>query len=445
MDIYRDLPVANNLIYKNNPSSIVVLDSRNRSIDIESMDIIHKGLGMKMFGYHYMIYRDGTIQAGRPERAFSCDVVVLNQVMQNNLPNTSPLTTVNLEVESATDIISAGRIFICLEGNTSATDMTLLQRNSLIELGKDIRGRYRNIRNIYSYAEFMLESDNLGIYVDFNTIRSEINSTFVPVYVDTPAGTISYTYGKRELYFDPEDPISGNDVKLVQVYLKTLDIPLKDTAGIYNLYTFEAVKSFQRMFGLEVTGTMKENEYNLLAAKIRQLSVTIDYSQYHRYLYYRSYNPLQGLDVDNLQDKLGRLNLGTKSGTYDYATQENVKVFQRSVGIEPDGEVGPLTWRLLNDSVGVEYTREFIYDPNHIMRGDDIKFIQQKIALIARRFGIIEYHINGKYDLITYNNIRKIQSQTNFPINGIVDDRLFKYLIEITTVNYEEPTTALST
>jgi len=119
MRINRELEIAKNLIYKNNPSAIVILDSRNRSIGIKDMDLIHKALGMKMFGYHYMIYRDGSIHAGRPEKAFSCDVSVVTQKIQNNKDpkDISPFDIQeDIEVESAENIISSGRIFICLEG-----------------------------------------------------------------------------------------------------------------------------------------------------------------------------------------------------------------------------------------------------------------------------------------------------------------------------------------
>ena len=397
------------------------------------MDRIHRALGMKMFGYHYMIYRDGTIHAGRPERAFSCDIEVVTQAMHTNrnLENESPFdfSPEDLEVESATNVISSGRIFICLEGHTEASDITLMQRNSLIELSRDIKERNRNVRGIYSLSE-IIPVDNLGIFVDMNTIRSEINSSLVPVYVDTPVGGVSYTYGGRELVYNPENPLSGNDVRLVQLYLRALNIPLRSTNAIYDLFTFRAIKEFQKIARLEITGNMDEENFRVLQEKVRELSVVRDFSQYHRLLYYKEYNMMSGRDVSNLQSNLARLRYLEQTDEFDKQTMEGVKRFQYDAGLEQDGVVGPITWRMIMDTIGVEFERTIVYNPDDLVRGNDVRFIQRKIALMARRFGIVTYSSNGVYDEITFNNVRKIQSQINFPIDGIINEKMFDYFAQ---------------
>lgn len=435
MRLNRTLPISRDLIYRNNPVSIIILDSRNRNMGINDIDIIHRGLGMKMFGYHYYIDREGIIYAGRPERAFSCDVAITTQKMQTNYinDNVSPFDDYDIEVDSAKNIVSSGRIFICLEGNTEIMDITFKQRSSLITLGKDVKERNRNIRGIYSLSEILPDTFNLGIYVDMNSIRAEINSTLVPVYVNTPAGGISYTYGMRELFYNVYDPLSGNDVKLVQLYLKALDIPIRDTSGIYNLFTHQAVENFQRMFDLEVTGKMTKLEYDLLLEKVRSLSISYDYSLYHRLLYYRKDNPMIGDDVTNIQNRMKTLRYVDATGKFDKQMEDGVIKFQKDFGLTPDGEIGPITWRMIMKTLGFEFTRLIEYTPDHLIEGEDIRFLQRKIAIIARKFGIVTYSINGLYDEITYNNIRKIQSQINFPINGIIDEKMFDYIANVST------------
>jgi len=47
--------------------------------------------------------------------------------------------------------------------------------------------RNRGMRSIYSLSEIIPDSQNLGVFVDINSIRAEITSTVVPTYVNTPS------------------------------------------------------------------------------------------------------------------------------------------------------------------------------------------------------------------------------------------------------------------
>lgn len=434
VEIDRSLPLGKDLIFANNPSMLVLVDSRNKQSDIVTLDKVHRALGMKMFGYHYYVARNGDIYAGRPERAFSCDVEVLMQHVvfnKDSTTNESPFPVSNLEFDTAGNIISAGRIFICAEGNTEVADFTDVQRSSIIALCKDIRSRNRNIRNVYSLTEFVPELRNLGIFVDMNKLRSEIMSTIVPAYISTPSGVISYTFGKRELYYDSDKPISGNDVKLLQHYLMSLGIPVTNPSGEYDLFTYEAVKEFQKRTGLDKTGRMKQKDYEKLNELMYlTFSKNKDFSTYHRMLYYRHNNTQKGDDVNRLQDKLKGLRLAEKSGRFDVQTDIAVRNYQRKNGLVVDGLVGPITWRMIMGSANVDFYRPLrLEEPN--MRGGDVKIIQERIRDFRKRFGIVKVTTNGIYDETTKKNIMKIQSIANFPINGIVDDLLFNYIMEL--------------
>ena len=63
----------------------------------------------------------------------------------------------------------------------------------------------------------------------------------------------------------------------------------------------------------------------------------------------------KGLDVKHLQEALNALSLSTNSlkidGIFGQQTKARVMAFQRSIGLKPDGIVGPLTGKALLASV----------------------------------------------------------------------------------------------
>src|SRR5699024_3888708 len=81
--------------------------------------------------------------------------------------------------------------------------------------------RWRSIRNVYSLTEYMPSINNFGKMVDMNSLRLDVANSYVPITHNVPAGT-SYTYGSRQLYYDSEYPLSGNDISMVQEYLYVL-------------------------------------------------------------------------------------------------------------------------------------------------------------------------------------------------------------------------------
>lgn len=430
MEIIKSLERSKELIYQNNPSAIIVVDSRNPTVGLDSLDDMHRGLGMKMFGYHYFIDKLGNIYQGRPESAFSCDVELLMQSMYSSLINEdiSPFELTNIELTDAKKVQSAGRIFICIEGNTEISTMTPSQRSSLVALGKDIKSRNRNIRNVYSFSEIYPQYQNLGSYVDMNSIRAEVNATIVPVYIDTPAGTVSYSFGRRDFYYNPDNLISGNDIKLLQLYFKIIGIPVKNTNGIYDLFMYQSVVNFQKSYSLDNDGMFNSDDFNTVLNAVKLYNTDIDNSIYRRMLYYRADNMMKGEDIDRVVDKLFQLRLITQIHlTFNESVMNAVKVFQLSNNITNDGVIGPNTWRILEDSQIIIFERNLqLKTPN--MQGNDVLVVQEAIKKMARSYGIVTFSMDGVYDEITYNNIRKIQSMINFPINGIVDENMFDFM-----------------
>ena len=178
MEINNPLEISPNLVYRNNPSGIIILDAHSSVMSIQTMDMLHKSLGLWMYGYHYFIDKNGDVYGGRPERALACNADVLLQSQLTNMThlNISPFDLKNnadkFESTAPTSVVSAGKIFICLEGITSQSSPPSIQIESLINLCKDINSRYMNMRTIYSLSELLPQYNNLGIFVDMNAIRA---------------------------------------------------------------------------------------------------------------------------------------------------------------------------------------------------------------------------------------------------------------------------------
>ena len=437
METIKSINISDSLVYMNNPSNIIIVDSRNITSDIEILDNVHRGLGMKMYGYHYFISKLGDIYSGRPERAFACDVEILMQTMYTNLiaADISPfdIDPELIEVKDAKSIISAGKIFICIEGNTEFSDMSVSQRDSLVSLCRDIQSRYRNIRNIYSLGEYIPKYNNLGSFVDMNSIRSDVNSSSVPVFVDTPSGSISYTYGKRSLYYNADNLISGNDVKRMQLYLGIIGFKNTLMNGIFDVFTYQTVVDFQKMTGLEVDGIFNDDDFEKLNQMVIRLNSSDGiFNKYHRILKYRQVNVLNGEDVLEVQTKLSELHMNiVVNGNYDIQTRDCVMEFQLNNNLTVNGEVGPIVWKVLMNKSSVKFTRELVYNPLENMFGEDIKLIQSQIKKVARNFGISTYTLNGFYDELTFNNARKIQAMSNYPIDGIIDESMYDFIMSL--------------
>ena len=143
---------------------------------------------------------------------------------------------------------------------------------------------------------------------------------------------------------------------------------------------------------------------------------------------------MKGPDVGRIQNHLVAMKLLPEvTNKFDEATDIAVRTFQRKAGVEPDGIIGPITWKQVLSGEEIKFTRNLRYDAANPMRGSEIKYLQEKIRDLQRRYSLAQISLTGEYDEITYNNIRKIQSLSNLPITGVVDERLFNYLLNLTT------------
>ena len=373
-------------------------------------------------------YTDNTdpeIRANNIEREKYVDGIKIQKSNKNNL----------LRIEDGGRIETINKIYICLEGNTKISDINNDQYKSIIALSKNILNRNTNVKNIYGLSELIPNLNNPGIFLDMNKIRSESKLELLPVYVNTPSGNNTYTFGSRDFYYDEKNNISGNDIALYQTYLKLIGYPLLEVTGVYDFNTYNLSKQFQASIETEVNGIISTFEFTKLKSLIKTiLSKNTNKYEFNRILEYRKgYKSQYGDDVKLIQQKLKDLLLyiGEINGKYSKEVMESVKSFQKLSLIPVDGKVGPSTFDMILLSENIEFTENIVYDPDKIEFSGIVKRIQTIIRNNTKKFGLTSVTVNGIYDKITYINIKKIQINQLLTPTGIIDKVLYEYLINI--------------
>ncbi len=211
---------------------------------------------------------------------------------------------------------------------------------------------------------------------------------------------------------------ANNDVALVQTRLNRISanypaIPkIYEANGIYNEATAEAVRAFQRIFGLTEDGIVGRSTWYRIAYiynGVKRLSdlnsegLTLGElpSEYPETLR----EGMQGPAIRVLQYYLAYIAQYVNSvpsveldGVFGPATREAVIAFQRTYGLPRDGIVGEITWNLLyNTYLGMIGTEPMRYEEGrtlpfpgrNLSRGDsgeDVRALQQYLSYVGRSY-----------------------------------------------------------
>ena len=282
----------------------------------------------------------------------------------------------------------------------------------------------------------------------------------ISIFEDAPVGDNTQGYPGYEIGLGS----AGNPVLAIQRDLRRIRknypaIPdISNTLGIYDDETVNAVKKFQEIFDLPQTGVVnKATWYKIkyIYTSVKKLSdlyseglskdeVTFLYTDK---LTYGS----TGIEVEYVHYYLDALafldndipRLQTNS-IYNNNTITMVKAFQKKYNLPVTGEFTYSDWQVLKNMYNnilnsipkesQELATEF-YPDYFLMKGTTGKDVRrmQKFLLEICRFdhSIPGVRVNGIFDDLTENSIKKLQQDYGFDINGIVGPLLWRKIVEL--------------
>ena len=257
---------------------------------------------------------------------------------------------------------------------------------------------------------------------------------------------------------------AGNPVLEIQRDLRRIKknypaIPnISNTLGIYDEETENAVKKFQEIFGLPVTGIVNKSTWykikyvytsvkklsNLYSEGISESEATFLYTDELNYgdtgieVEYVHYflDALAFLDND-----IPRLPLNS---IYNNNTITMVKAFQQKYNLPVTGIFTYSDWLVLQsayDNILKSFPKEYQDYVNELypdyflvkgMKGNDIFRLQRFLLSICKYDKSIPgVRVNGIFDDLTELSIKKIQNDYDFDINGIVGPLLWSKIVEL--------------
>ena len=256
----------------------------------------------------------------------------------------------------------------------------------------------------------------------------------------------------------------GNPVKAIQRDLNRIRInypaipKINDTLGAYDQETVDAVKKFQEIFALPVTGEVdKATWYKIkyIYTSVKKLSdlyseglspqeadfLYRDELQYGdtgiemEYLHYYL-NSIAFLDPD--------IPLLKTNSVFNDNTRTMVMAFQSKYGLPVTGKVTYADWNILIDiynKILKSYPKEYadyvneLYPDYFLSRGmsnNDVKRLQQFLLKICQYDKSIPgVRVSGTFDELTEKSIKKLQNDYGFTINGLVGPLLWKKIVDL--------------
>lgn len=257
---------------------------------------------------------------------------------------------------------------------------------------------------------------------------------------------------------------AGNPVLAIQRDLKRIRqnypaIPdITTTLGIYDQETENAVKKFQEIFGLPITGNVDKGTWykiKYVYTSVKKLSDLYSEGiskEEATFLYTDELNYGDtGIEVEYIHYFLDAIAFLDKdiprlqtNSIYNNNTITMVKAFQEKYKLPVTGVFTYSDWTVLKNayrnilkSFPKEY-QEYVNDlyPDYFltrgMTGNDVKRFQKFLLAICKYDKSIPgVRVNGTFDELTEKSVKKIQNDYGFDINGIVGPLLWKKVVEL--------------
>ena len=236
-------------------------------------------------------------------------------------------------------------------------------------------------------------------------------------------------------------------------------IPTIDSSlGIYNEDVVNAVKKFQEIFSLPVTGNVDKATwykikyvYNsvkklaeLYSEGLSEDDVTFLYADELKY-------GDTGIEVEYIHYFLDALAFLDKdiprlptNSIYTYNTENMVKAFQNKYNLPVTGKFTYTDWTVLKQAyknILKSYPSEYQTFVNELypdyfltygMSGEDVRRFQKFLLKICQNKGNIPgVKVNGLFDDLTLKSVYKLQKDYGFDLNGIVGPLLWRKVVEL--------------
>ena len=258
---------------------------------------------------------------------------------------------------------------------------------------------------------------------------------------------------------------SGSNVELIQIKLNRISanypgIPkIYPVDGFFDKSTTDAVRKFQDVFNLEadgIVGTATWNAINHIYNAVKKLS---------------SINS-EGLRLSELDTTYeSELNIGDKApgvfvlqyylsyialfyptvlstntdGDFGISTEEAVKSYQKTFGLDVTGIVDEATWYSIEETYyDILRTSPYIFSeglilpfPGRVLRvgidGNDVRALQEYLNYIAKTYREIpQVNVDGIFGGNTEAAVRAFQSLFNLPeTSGRVTAQVWNYIIQV--------------
>jgi len=456
-----------------NPNSIYnVFNAFNYYHSLKIKDIVDNSKNVSdiktnnfNFAYHYFIDKKGNIYEGRPFelKAFNLDLYEYNVDWFNDPANKSYDTIVidgveeqkrHLPLLNQNDLLFNDCIIIECEEATHSIDTTNATYSALKSLIVYLKQTY-SFKKFYGYNELMqipfIQTDtsvediyyynNPGLFFKINELHSSIDNTSIKgARLNTDNDIIIYSYGKRKLQYYNINPMSGNDVIMLQKMLYKLKLIKKYSyiTGIYDKFTEEAVKAFQTKYYIKPEskyGIADINTLNTLRSliyneKMDNSKLIDDKYKPNRVLEYNEINPMTGFDIQLIQNKLKQIiyPILEPNGIFDGYTKDAVSMFQSKYAIFTDsnmidGKIGPATWRAILECKDVLYINDgsdyddmyvlYSITPTHCaVSKTNMIYLQKALNAMLKKYKV-EIPLTGGYDELTQKYIRIINENEN--------------------------------
>lgn len=268
----------------------------------------------------------------------------------------------------------------------------------------------------------------------------------IEIVKNAPVKTTMPSYPGMELLLGS----ARNDIKSLQIYLNRISrnypaIPkIPATDGIFDTATEAAVKKFQEVFGLAVTGVVDQATWDKITyiyTSVKHIA-ELDSEGVHLEEIAPDYENLrfgmQNVAVSVLQYYLAVIGAYYEAvspveitGYFGEKTENSVKSFQRVFGLPQTGEIDRATrneiyraYQGILDSVPPDYVEVALY-PNTVLKegitSDSVRIMQEYLTFIHDTYpNIPAVNNTGYFGPLTKQSVIEFQKQFGINPTGIV-------------------------